>query len=111
MEHTVRLGEFDDIESGNTFGIQEITEKIKETAPKGARIEWQFPGYVSIMLESGTEIAFGESLEKDTGYSWNDFDLEGTNTYADSFEDLKDIDLIVNKLWEQTAPLIGKGSN
>jgi hypothetical protein len=105
MEHTVRLGEFDDIESGNTFGIQEITEKIKQTAPKGARIEWQFPGYVSIVLESGTEIAFGESLEKESGYSWNDFDGEGNNTYADSFEDLKDIDLIVNKLWEQTAPL------
>jgi hypothetical protein len=105
MEHTVRLGEFDDVESGNTFGIQEILEKIKETAPKGARIEWQFPGYVSIVLESGTEIAFGESLEKESGYSWNDFDSEGANNYADSFEDLADIEAIVNKLWEQTAPL------
>jgi hypothetical protein len=89
----------------NTIDIQEIMEKIKQTAPKGARIEWQFPGYISIVLSNGTEIAFGESLEKDTGYSWNDFDLEGTNKNADSFEDLKDIDLIVNKLWEQTAPL------
>ena len=111
MEHTVRLGEFDDVESGNTFGIQEIMEKIKETAPLGAKVSWAFPGYISINLINGTEIAFGESLSTDTGYSWNDFDGEGTNTYADSFEDLKDINAIVAKLWEQTAPLIGKGSN
>ena len=89
----------------NTIDIQEITEKIKQTAPKGARVEYQFPGYISIVLSNGTEIAFGESLEKESGYSWNDFDSEGANNYADSFEDLADIDLIVNKLWEQTAPL------
>jgi hypothetical protein len=99
------------METANTFGINEILEKVKQTAPIGARVNWEYPGYISIVLSNGTEIAFGESLETDTGYSWNDFDGEGTNTYADSFEDLKDIDLIVNKLWEQTAPLIGKGSN
>jgi hypothetical protein len=110
-KHEIRLGEFDDIETANTWGIKEILERVKQTAPSGARVSYEFPGYISIVLSNGTEIAFGESLEKDTGYSWNDFDLEGTNTYADSFEDLKDIDLIVNKLWEQTAPLIGKGSN
>jgi hypothetical protein len=110
-KHEIRLGEFDDVETANTWGIQEILQKIKETAPLGARVNWEYPGYISIVLSNGTEIAFGESLEKDTGYSWNDFDLEGTNTYADSFEDLKDINAIVAKLWEQTAPLIGKGSN
>jgi hypothetical protein len=105
MSHTVRLGEFDDLESANTFGIKDIMNKIEQTLPTGARVSWNFPGYVSIVLSNGTEIAFGESLESNTGYSWNDFDLQGTNTHADSFEDLKDIDLIVAKLWEQTSPL------
>jgi hypothetical protein len=107
---SIKLGEFDDIESANTWGIQEILHKIKETAPNGSKVEWQYPGYISIVLSNGTEIAFGESLETDTGYSWNDFDLEGTNTYADSFNDLGDVESIVNKLWEQTANLI-KGDN
>jgi hypothetical protein len=104
MEYTVR-------KNANTFGILDIMSKIQETAPQGSKIAWTFPGYVSIVLENGTEIAFGDSLSTDTGYSWNDFDREGTNTYSDSFEDLADINAIVNKLWEQTAPLIGKGSN
>jgi hypothetical protein len=103
---SIKLGEFDDIESANTWGIKEIMDKIKETAPAGSKVEWQYPGYISIVLSNGTEIAFGESLESDTGYSWNDFDLEGTNTYADSFDDLGDIESIVNKLWEQTTNLI-----
>ncbi len=110
-KHEIRLGEFDDIETANTWGIQVIMERVKQTAPSEARVSYEFPGYISIVLSNGTEIAFGESLETDTGYSWNDFDLEGTNTYADSFEDLKDINAIVAKLWEQTAPLIGKGDN
>ena len=111
MAHEVRLGDFDDVESANTFGILDIMQKIQETAPIGSKVNWSFPGYVSIVLDNGTEIAFGESLESDTGYSWNDFDVQGNNTNADSFEDLADIDLIVSKLWEQTANLIGKGSN
>jgi hypothetical protein len=111
MEHTVRLGEFDDVESANTYGILDIMERLQETAPQGSKIAWTFPGYVSIVLENGTEIAFGDSLSTDTGYSWNDFDREGTNHNSDSFEDLGDINAIVNKLWEQTAPLTGKGSN
>lgn len=103
---TIKLGEFDDVESMNTFGIQDIMAVIKDTAPKGSKVEWQYPGYISIVLSNGTEIAFGESLDTDTGYSWNDFDLQGTNTYADSFDDLGDIELIVSKLWEQTTNLI-----
>jgi hypothetical protein len=102
---SIKLGEFDDIESANTYGIKDIMDQIKLTAPNGAKVEWQYPGYVSIVLSNGTEIAFGESLESNTGYSWNDFDLEGTNRYADSFDDLKDINLIVKQLWEQTAHL------
>ena len=110
MAHTVRLGDFDDVESGNTFGILDIMEKIKQTAPEGARVAYTFPGYVSINLTNGTEIAFGDSLDSDTGYSWNDYDKEGTNRFSNSFEDLKNIELIVSKLWEQTARLIGKGN-
>ena len=108
---TIKLGEFDDIYSSNTFGINDITEQIKLTAPNGSKIEWQYPGYVSIMLSNGTEIAFGESLESDTGYSWNDYDLNGTNTYAGSFDDLGEIALIVKELWDQTAHLITKENN
>jgi hypothetical protein len=106
MEHTVRLGEFDDVESLNTFGIKDIMARIKETSPAGSKVNWEFPGYISIVLPSGIEIAFGESLESDTGYSWNDYDLQGNNNYANSFDDLADIDLIVSKLWEQTSNLI-----
>lgn len=106
MKNEIRLGEFDDVESANVFGIKDIMSKIEETAPTGAKVAWSFPGYVSILLSNGVEIAFGESLESETGYSWNDYDLNGNNNYADSFEDLKDIDLIVTKLWAQTAPLI-----
>jgi NADH dehydrogenase FAD-containing subunit len=79
--------------------------RVTETAPAGARVAWTYPGYISIVLSNGIEIAFGDSLSTNTGYSWNDFDLQGTNTYADSFEDLGDIEAIVNKLWEQTAQL------
>jgi hypothetical protein len=110
MEHTVRLSEFDDVKSGNSFDILDVMKTVIETAPNGARVAYTYPGYISINLIDGREIAFGDSLESDTGYSWNDFDSQGNNTYADSFDDLKDINAIVNKLWEQTAHLIG-GTN
>ena len=106
---TIKLGEFDDVESMNTFGIQDIMAVIKDTAPKGSKVEWQYPGYISIVLSNGTEIAFGESLESESGYSWNSYDLEGTSDYCNSFDDLKDIDSIVKELWRQAAPLLEKG--
>ena len=106
MSNDIKMGEFDDIESANTFGILEILDKVKATAPAGAKVEWQYPGYISIVLSNETEIGFGESLSEDTGYTWNDFDREGTNRYADSFPDLGDVDLIVSKLWEQTAHIL-----
>ena len=106
MTNAIRLSEFDDFKSGNTFGILDIMTRVTETAPAGAKVAWTYPGYISIVLSNGTEIAFGESLSTDTGYSWNDFDLQGTNTYTDSFDDLADIEAIVSKLWEQTAQLI-----
>lgn len=108
-DNQIKLGEFDDVESANTWGILEILDKVKATAPAGAKAEWQYPGYISIILRDGTEIGFGESLSEDTGYTWNDFAPDGTNRYADSFPDLGDIDLIVSKLWEQTAHLLESG--
>jgi hypothetical protein len=104
----IRLQDFDDLVSGNTYPIHLVQHEITLTAPVGSEVRWAYPGYVSIVLESGTEIAFGESLEKDSGYSWNSYDLEGTSDYCDTFEDLKDIKKIVSKLWEQVAPLLKK---
>lgn len=103
---SIKLGEFDDIESGNTFGIKDIMESITNSAPEGATVSWCYPGYISIILSNGTEIAFGESLESSSGYSWNSYDVEGTSDYCNSFDDLKDIEAIVAKLWEQSAPLL-----
>jgi hypothetical protein len=106
---TVRLTEFDDAKSRNTFDIMEIMKEIAETAPQGVKVNWEFPGYISIILTNGREIAFGDSLEAESGYAWNCYELDGTNDAMDSFDDLKEISAIVAKLWEQTAPLVGEG--
>jgi hypothetical protein len=90
----------------NTKDIKDIMNKIEETAPNGSKVTWSYPGYVSIVLPNGVEIAFGESLESDSGYSWNTYDLDGTNNILDSFDDLKDIDLIVSTLWDQAKEII-----
>lgn len=105
---TIRLGEFDDVESVNTFGIKDIMQEIAETAPEGVKVNWEHPGYISIILTNGREIAFGESLETESGYSWNCYELDGTNDAIGSFDDLKEISAIVAKLWEQTAHLVGE---
>lgn len=105
---TIKLGNFDDVESTLTWGIQEVMNKIKETAPQGAKVSWEYPGYISIVLENGVEIAFGESLESDGAYSWNTYDLEGNSDFCDSFADPKDIDTIAATLWVQTAPVLKK---
>jgi hypothetical protein len=106
---TIRLTEFDDAKSRNTFDIMEIMKEIAETAPEGVKVHWEFPGYISIILTNGREIAFGDSLETDSGYAWNCYELDGTNDSWDSFNDLKEISAIVAKLWEQTAHLVGEG--
>lgn len=106
---SIRLDEFDGINSGNTYPIHLIMHEIKLTAPANCKVNWEFPGYVSIILSDGVEIAFGDSLEKNSSYSWNSYDLDGTSEYCDSFDDPKDIKEIARKLWEQTAPLLNKG--
>ena len=95
----------------NTYPIELVMHKIKDTAPAGSKIEWQYPGYVSIVLSSGREIAFGESLESDSGYSWNCYELDGTNNLCGAFEDLKDTGLIVSTLWAQAKTLLPKEAN
>jgi hypothetical protein len=90
----------------NTYPIELVMHKIKDTAPAGSKVEWQYPGYVSIVLSSGREIAFGESLESDSGYSWNCYDLDGTNNLVGAFNDLKDPALIVSTLWTQAKEII-----
>jgi hypothetical protein len=90
----------------NTYPIELVMHKIKDTAPAGSKVEWQYPGYVSIVLSSGREIAFGESLESDSGYSWNCYDLDGTNNLVGAFDDLKDTALIVSTLWAQAKEII-----
>jgi hypothetical protein len=92
----------------NKLPIHLIQHKISVTAPAGVKVAWEYPGYISILLTNGTEIAFGDSLEKESGYSWNNFNVEGNNTHADSFDDLGDVDLIVNELWKQIGTLMNE---
>jgi hypothetical protein len=106
MPNEIVMSEFDGINSGNKYPIHLIQYEITITAPIGARVEWQYPGYISIGLPNGTEIAFGESLESDSGYSWNSYDLEGVCHYCDTFGDLGDIKEIARKLWDQASPLL-----
>jgi single-stranded-DNA-specific exonuclease len=96
------------LNQGNTHPIHLVMHQIKLTAPVGSKVAWEYPGYISILLSNGIEISFGESLSDDTGYTWNTYELDGTNGLADSFEDLKDINLIVSTLWEQAKTLLTK---
>lgn len=105
---TIRLEQFDDEKSGNACDIHDVMKAIINTAPQGAKVAYTFPGYVSIVLPNGWEIAFGDSLEKDNGYSWNTYDAEGNSDYCDAFDDLGDTDSIANKLWQQAAPVLEK---
>jgi hypothetical protein len=90
----------------NKIDIKDILAKVQETAPEGAKVSWEYPGYISVYLSNKTEIAFGESLESDTGYTWNDFNFEGTNKYAGGFDDLGDLDAIVAEFWNQASKAV-----
>jgi hypothetical protein len=105
---TIRLEQFHDDASGNTCNIHDVMKAIINTAPQGVKVNYEFPGYVSIVLPNDYEIAFGDSLEKANGYSWNTYDAEGYSDYCDAFDDLGDTDSIANKLWQQAAPVLEK---
>jgi hypothetical protein len=89
----------------NKIDIKDILVKVQETAPESAKVFWEYPGYISVYFSNKTEIAFGESLESDSGYTWNDFDFEGTNKYAGGFDDLGNLDAIVAEFWSQISGL------
>jgi hypothetical protein len=89
----------------NKIDVKDIFAKVQETAPEGTKVSWEYPGYISVYFSNKTEIAFGESLESDSGYTWNDFDFEGTNNYAGGFDDLGNLDAIVAEFWSQISGL------
>lgn len=106
MSNNIELKEFDSPFNKNKHDIQKVQALIESTAPQGARVAWEYPGYISIVLSNGREIAFGDSLDDSTGYSWNSYELDGTNKFADSFQELDTVEEIVNKLWAQIAHLL-----
>ena len=103
---TIRMNEFDELVSTHANPIHLVMNQIKLTAPNDSKVTWEYPGYISIVLSNGTEIAFGESLENDGQYSWNSYDVEGNSDYCGSFDDLKELDLIAKELWNQTKALL-----
>lgn len=105
---SIHMNESNELVNGNTHPVHLVMHQVKLTAPAGANIEWQYPGYISIVLSNGREIAFGESLESESGYAWNCYELDGTNNLWGAFDDLQDIEKIVSELWRQAAPLLDK---
>ena len=87
--------------TSNKVSIETVFNEIKATAPEGVSVAWQFPGYISVLLPSGTEICFGEDQEADSGYSWNDFDAEGSNRMCGQFPDLGNAEAIAKEFWFQ----------
>ena len=106
MSNNIELKEFDSPFNKNKKDIHQVQALIESTAPAGSRIAWEYPGYISIVLSNGREIAFGDSLDDVTGYSWNSYEVDGTNKYGDSFDELDTVEAIVNKLWAQIAHLL-----
>jgi hypothetical protein len=111
MSHNIEIKEFDSPFNKNKQDIHKVQQLIESTAPQGARIAWEYPGYISIVLSNGREIAFGNSLDDSTGYSWNSYEVDGTNKYGDSFQELDTVEEIVNKLWAQIAHLLSNEEN
>ena len=109
--HEINLQEFDGVKRGNALPVHLIEHGLRVTAPEGVKVSWDYPGYISIVLANGQEIAFGESLESASGYSWNNYQLDGTNTECGSFDDLKNTRLIVDELWRQISHLMAKEAN
>jgi hypothetical protein len=87
----------------NKVSIESVLEQITATAPESVSVTWNFPGYISITSKDGAEICFGESLDDETGYSWNAMDFEGRETGCGYFEDLGTTEAIVTEFWSQTS--------
>jgi hypothetical protein len=106
MTLNIELKEFDAPLNKNKHDIKSVQALIESTAPAGSRVTWSYPGYTSIILSNGVEIAFGDSLDDESGYTWNSYDAEGTCNACGYFEEPAAIEDISNKLWAQSAALL-----
>lgn len=111
MPKEIELKEFDAPLNKNRHDIQKVQALIESTAPAGSKVFWSYPGYTSIVLSNGVEIAFGDSLDDETGYSWNSYELDGTCNHFGYFEEPATIEEIPAKLWEQSAAVLPKEEN
>jgi hypothetical protein len=106
MPRDIELKEFDAPLNKNKHDIHKVQNLIESTAPQGSRVTWTYPGYTSIVLSNGIEIAFGDSLDDESGYTWNSYDVDGTCNHCGYFEEPATIEEIPNKLWQQAAALL-----
>jgi len=111
MSHNIELKEFDSPLNKNRHDIHKVQQVIESTAPQGARIAWEYPGYISIVLSNGREIAFGDSLDDESGYTWNSYDVDGTCNHCGYFAEFAAIEDIAVKLWAQIAHLLSNEEN
>lgn len=111
MPRDIELKEFDAPLNKNKYDIHKVQQLIESTAPKGSRVTWSYPGYTSIVLSNGVEIAFGDSLDDESGYTWNSYDADGTCNHCGYFSEPATIEEIPNKLWQQAAALLSNKEN
>jgi hypothetical protein len=106
MPREIELKEFDLPLNKNKHDIKSVQNLIESTAPAGSCVTWSYPGYTSIVLSNGVEIAFGDSLDDESGYTWNSYDADGTCNNCGYFSEPATIEEIANKLWQQAAALL-----
>lgn len=82
----------------NKVDIADVLLAVIKTAPAGAEISWEYPGYINIILGDDT-LALGEHLSEDTGYNWNN--EEGNK--AGEIASLEDATEIANTFWIQVS--------
>jgi hypothetical protein len=91
----------------NKIDIQEVLKAVQISEPQDFSVTWEYPGYIAISKKDmSIQIAFGDSLDDECGYTWNAIDIEGRELGCGSFEDLGSIQAIVVELWTQTAELV-----
>ena len=111
MSNNIELKEFDSPFNKNKHDIHKVQNLIESTAPQGSRVTWSYPGYTSIVLSNGVEIAFGDSLDDESGYTWNSYELDGSCNHYGYFAEPATIEEIPNKLWQQAAALLPNKEN
>lgn len=111
MSREIELKEFDAPLNKNRHDIHKVQALIESTAPAGSKVYWSYPGYTSIILSNGVEIAFGDSLDDESGYTWNSYELDGSCNHFGYFAEPATIEEIPAKLWEQSAAVLPKEEN